>query len=154
MKRLLILAAAAVLLPSASGLWAEDDATFFTKSVQPILTDRCVSCHGAAKQKGKLRLDSLEAVLKGGKGGAAAVSGKPDESLMIKAIRYQDEDLKMPPKGKKLSDDETKVLVDWVKRGMPWPDSAKIVDGDKKTDEKKDEKKDAPAKDAAGEKAP
>ncbi len=151
-----IVSALALSCCLSSALRAEDDATFFTKTVQPILTDRCISCHGASKQKGHLRLDSREAVLKGGKNGAAAVSAKPDESLMIKAIRYQDDDLKMPPKGKQLSEVETKALVDWVTRGMPWPDGAKIGDasgtsdkkdqGDKPgaSDKTSDTKKDAP----------
>jgi mono/diheme cytochrome c family protein len=101
------------------GASALDDAAFFSKSVQPILADNCIKCHGPDRQKGHLRLDSREAVLAGGKSGPAVVVGKPEESVLIKAVRYTDDDLQMPPK-KQLSDDDVKVLVDWVTRGAPW----------------------------------
>jgi mono/diheme cytochrome c family protein len=132
-------------LALAAALRAEDDAAFFTKSVQPILQERCYSCHGPEKQKAKLRLDSRESVLAGGKHGTAAVAGKPDDSLLIKAVRYQDDDLAMPPK-KKLSDEQIGTLVEWVKRGMPWAgaaaapkDEAKDKDGAKHDEPKKPE---------------
>jgi mono/diheme cytochrome c family protein len=101
------------------GASAADDAAFFSKSVQPILADNCIKCHGPDRQKGHLRLDSRDAVLAGGKSGPAIVVGKPEESVLIKAVRYTDDDLQMPPK-KQLSDDDIKVLVDWVTRGAPW----------------------------------
>lgn len=102
---------------------ADADAAFFTTSVKPILEQRCIDCHGPEKQKADLRLDSRAAILTGGESGAAAVPGKPDDSLLIKAIRY-DGELKMPPKKKgKLADAEVATLTDWVKRGMPWPEA-------------------------------
>jgi cytochrome c553 len=135
----LLLAASAALALAAPGraLAADDDAAFFTKSVEPILNDRCFSCHGPEKQKAKLRLDSREAVLKGGKSGAAVVPGKPDDSLLIKAVRYTDDDLKMPPKNKKLSDEQVATLVDWVKRGAPWGGDSKPAGGDKPAEQPK-----------------
>jgi mono/diheme cytochrome c family protein len=122
----LLLALSAALALAASGrlLAADDDAAFYTKSVEPILSERCLGCHGPEKQKAKLRLDSREAVLKGGKSGPAVVPGKPDDSLLIKAVRYTDDDLKMPPKNKKLSDEQIATLVEWVKRGAPFADGA------------------------------
>ena len=71
------------------------------------------------KHKGNLRLDSREAVLHGGDTGPAIVPGKPDESLLVDAIRYG-ETYQMPPKGR-LPDEEVAMLVDWVRRGAPWP---------------------------------
>src|SRR6185503_244403 len=56
-----------------------------------------------------------------GNTGAAIVPGKPDESLLIQAIRYKDEDLQMPPKGEKLSDQQIADLTEWVRRGAPDP---------------------------------
>src|SRR5687767_5100914 len=75
---------------------------FFETSIRPLLIENCHSCHGEKKQKGELRLDSRSAALRGGELGVVIVPGKPDESLLIKAVRYLDADLQMPPK-KKLS---------------------------------------------------
>src|SRR4051794_20082247 len=72
------------------------DDEFFEKDVRPLLVERCHECHGGAKVKGGLRLTSREALLRGGDSGPAAVAGKPDESLIVQAIRYQDEP-RMPP---------------------------------------------------------
>jgi mono/diheme cytochrome c family protein len=71
----------------------------FEGHIQPLLVEKCQSCHGAEKQKGGLRLDSGPALLKGGDSGPAIVPGKPDQSLLIQAVRRAG-DLKMPPNGK------------------------------------------------------
>ena len=118
MTRILVLAVLA--LPSLAR--AEDDDAWFTAHVKPVLEERCIGCHGPEKQKAHLRLDSRAAVLAGGEGGAAAVPGKPEESLLVKAIGYKDEDLQMPPKGKRLPDDQIATLTEWIKRGMPYPE--------------------------------
>ena len=99
----------------------EDNTQFFTQKVRPVLAQNCYQCH-TSEQAGGLRLDSLDAVLKGGDSGAALVPGDADHSLLIKAIR-QTGDLKMPPKGPKLSDGDIANLVEWVRRGGAW-DSA------------------------------
>src|SRR5262245_1182806 len=70
---------------------------FFEDRVRPVLANRCFKCHGAEKQKNGLRLDSLEAMLKGGITGPAVKPGQPDESLLIGAIRHG-ELFQMPPK--------------------------------------------------------
>jgi hypothetical protein len=98
---------------------SETDAEFFEKEVRPLLIEKCGACHGDAKAKGKLKLTSREEILQGGDNGAAIVPGKPDESLLIKAVRYQDEP-RMPPKGK-LTDKQIGVLEKWVKTGAAWP---------------------------------
>jgi hypothetical protein len=67
-----------------------------------------------------LRLDSREAVLRGGDTGPAIVPGKPEESLLIKAVRYHDDSPQMPPKGQ-LKADDLAALTQWVKLGAPWP---------------------------------
>ena len=85
-------------------------AEFFEKNVRPLLVEKCWPCHGTNdKPKGGLRLTSRTNVLKGGDSGPAAVAGDPAASLIIQAIRY-DQDPKMPPKGK-LSDREIDVLL-------------------------------------------
>jgi len=120
--RAVITACLFLMLPVAVTA-ADDDATFFTQKVEPILSTNCYSCHGPKKQKHGLRLDSLAALLKGGRKGPAAVAGDPDQSLIIQAVRYQDDDMAMPPK-QQLSADQVAILVDWVKRGLPWPQDA------------------------------
>lgn len=94
---------------------------FFESKVRPVLADRCLECHGPEKQKGNLRLDSLAGMLKGGDSGPAIELAKPDESLILQVIGYT-ADIKMPPKSK-LPEREIADLMQWVKRGAPWPNS-------------------------------
>ncbi|HEY1859633.1 MAG TPA: DUF1549 domain-containing protein, partial [Gemmataceae bacterium] len=95
---------------------------FFEKQVRPLLVEQCFQCHSDAKKKpkGNLRLDSRAAMLKGGDSGPAVVAGNPDESLLVKAIHYQMDGLKMPKNGK-LKDADIAVLTRWVEMGLPWP---------------------------------
>ncbi|MBY0524091.1 MAG: PSD1 and planctomycete cytochrome C domain-containing protein [Gemmataceae bacterium] len=92
---------------------------FFEKQVRPVLVAQCIKCHGPEKQKGGLRLDTRAAMVLGGDSGTSMVVGKPDESLLIKAIRYNDA-VQMPP-NKKLGDKDIAALTAWVKMGAPWP---------------------------------
>ncbi len=98
---------------------------FYEKRVRPIFVERCYKCHSAdaEKIKGGLRLDTKERWMEGGESGPVVVPGKADQSLMIKAVRYEDEDLQMPPKTK-LPDAEIAVLVKWVEMGAPYPAEA------------------------------
>jgi hypothetical protein len=93
---------------------------FFENEVRPLLVARCHECHGEKKQKAGLRLDARADILKGGETGPALVPGKPDDSLLIQAVRQTDENLQMPPK-ERLSDAEVAVLEKWVGLGAPWP---------------------------------
>ena len=115
----------AALMMTASFAMAED-ITFFESKVRPLLVERCIECHGAKKQKGDLRLDSKSGWQKGGESGTALVPGKPEESLLIKAVSYVDKDLQMPPK-KQLAPEEVTVLREWVKRGAPDPRVMAVV---------------------------
>ncbi|MEI6232389.1 MAG: DUF1553 domain-containing protein [Planctomycetota bacterium] len=106
-----------------------DDLAFFNQKVQPILQNRCFECHAGTKAKGSLLLDSESARKSGGESGALFVPGKPDESLLIKAVRYTDKDLTMPPEKKgKLPDAEIAILIDWITRGAPSPHDAPAQD--------------------------
>ncbi len=91
---------------------------FFEQNVRPLLAENCYSCHGDKKQKGGLRLDSLEAILKGGESGPAVVAGKPEESLIVEAINYEGPE--MPPNGK-LDHAKVAILTRWISMGVPWP---------------------------------
>ncbi len=97
---------------------AEDERAFFEKQIQPILERRCYECHShrAKELQGGLTLDSRSGWGKGGDTGPAVVPGKPDESLLIKAVRRSSKDLVMPP-DEKLPDAEVELLVEWVRRG-------------------------------------
>jgi hypothetical protein len=96
----------------------------FETSVRPLLVEQCQKCHGEKKQFAGLRLDSRAAILAGGDAGAAIVPGKPAESLLIRAVRQVDDDLKMPPKSK-LTDRQITDLVRWVEMGAPFPVASK-----------------------------
>jgi hypothetical protein len=91
----------------------------FLEVIQPILTQRCSSCHGPEKQKGELRVDSLEALQKGGQSGPAFVAGNPGASLMIKRILLPpDQEEHMPPEGKpQPTPAEITTLQWWVECG-------------------------------------
>lgn len=93
---------------------------FFEMKVRPLLANECFECHGTEKHKGGLRLDHLDFILKGGETGPALVSGKPEESLMVEAIRRSNEELEMPPK-KTLDPEQVEVIEKWVAMGAPWP---------------------------------
>ncbi len=95
------------------------DIEFFEKKVRPLLVEKCAQCHGEARAKGGLKLTSRTHALQGGDRGPALVAGKPEASLLIQAVRYQDQP-RMPPKGK-LADRDIDVLVSWVRRRSPWP---------------------------------
>lgn len=96
---------------------------FFETKIRPVLADKCYKCHSASAERVKagLFLDSREGVLHGGENGPAIVAGDPEKSLLIKAVRYTDPDLQMPPKGNKLTDEQISDLVAWVKMGAPDP---------------------------------
>jgi hypothetical protein len=114
---------------------APADATFFEQKVRPLLVEHCYACHSATakKVKGGLLLDSRDAILKGGDSGPAAVAGDPDKSLLVRAVRYKEADLQMPPKGK-LTDREIGYFEQWVRDGLPFPDAAATAKATRKVD--------------------
>lgn len=95
---------------------------FFESKVRPLLVQQCQECHGADKKKGGLRLDNLPYILVGGETGPAIVPHKPDESILMKAVRYEDEDMEMPPDGK-MKDEYIEILRQWIAMGAPWPEA-------------------------------
>jgi hypothetical protein len=88
---------------------------FFETRVRPVLAENCYRCHSAQSEKVKagLMLDTRDGLLNGGQSGAAVVPGDADRSLLIKAVRYSDPELQMPPK-KKLSDAQIALFQQWV----------------------------------------
>ncbi|MFN0218436.1 MAG: PSD1 and planctomycete cytochrome C domain-containing protein, partial [Hyphomicrobium sp.] len=111
---------------------------FFEKHVRPVFIEHCHKCHSAEaeKLKGGLLLDTRDGLLKGGESGPALVPGHPDKSLLIKAVRYTDENLQMPPKGQRLTAEQVAHLEAWVKMGAPDPRDQKSEIRSQKAGEK------------------
>jgi mono/diheme cytochrome c family protein len=124
-KNLLLITAISVGLGvRLSGAEAKVD---FPKDIQPILQQTCVKCHGPEKQKGKLRLDSREAALKGGGEGPALVAGDADKSEMFRRITLpKDHDDFMPSEGDPLSKAQIDLIRDWINQGAVWPETASV----------------------------
>ena len=100
------------------------DTTLFDSKVLPILQQRCFECHShGTKIKGGLALDSRSGWEEGGDNGPAIKPGQVEASLLIKAVRYVDSDVEMPPKAK-LPAGEIAILEEWVKLGAPDPRTA------------------------------
>jgi hypothetical protein len=108
-----------------------EQVSFFEKEVLPILKANCFKCHGNGKARGGLSLASRAGVLKGGDLGPAVSLTQPEESVLLKAIRYQG-GLEMPPSGR-LKPAEVATLTRWVREGLPYPDGgpAPVVAGPK-----------------------
>lgn len=106
--------------PPAKSEMAEEQAVF-TSVVQPILSQNCVSCHGADKSKAGLRLDSFAAILKGGESGPSIVPGKVAESAIVKRVQLPlTSDDHMPPDGKpQPSQADLAILQWWIEVGAP-----------------------------------
>ncbi len=120
---LLVLMLPAIARCAEPAARVESDADFFEKRIRPLFVERCESCHSAAKGKtsGGLALDTRDGWRKGGDSGSPINPGKPNESLLIRAVQYVDDGPQMPPKDKggKLSDAEIASFVEWVGRGAP-----------------------------------
>jgi hypothetical protein len=102
---------------------ADAKTEFFETKVRPALVAHCLPCHDAKKSRGGLRLDSRQALLRGGDTGPALVPGDAAKSLLISAIGYKDVDLQMPPRGK-LPDAVIADLTRWVNEGAVYPGGA------------------------------
>ena len=115
------------LMPAfaSSGNAQDAEIEFFEKKIRPVLVERCYKCHSAdsKKVKGKLLLDTREGLLKGGESGPAIIAGKPEKSLLISALQY--EDLEMPPKNK-LPEAVSNDFVRGVKNGAVDPRDGKV----------------------------
>ena len=110
-----------VVLHLPGGLVGSDDA-HFERRVRPVLVEHCYKCHSqeAGRSKGNLLLDSRDGWRTGGDSGPAIVPGDTDASLLIRAVRYTDPDLEMPPDGR-LPDEAVRALEEWVRSGAPDP---------------------------------
>ena len=117
--RLFLLSAALLM---AGNSWASP-APDYLRQVKPLLQARCYSCHGALKQKGLLRLDTADSLIKGGESGAAILPGNAPGSLLIAKVSAQDIDERMPPEheGEPFKPAEVQLLSDWIAAGAAAP---------------------------------
>ncbi len=99
--------------------FSREQLDFFEKQVRPVLAAQCWNCHSKKKAESGLRLDSREAVLKGGDRGEVVTLREASASLLIHAVR-RDGELQMPPNGR-LTADQIAALTKWIELGLPWP---------------------------------
>jgi YHS domain-containing protein len=104
--------------------FSKEDEEFFRAKVYPVLSANCFECHADKKQKGELRLDSREAVLKGSENGVVVVPKDVKKSKLIDGVKRTTDDFAMPPK-KALKKEEVEILVKWVELGVPWAEVKK-----------------------------
>src|SRR2546430_3910529 len=102
-----ILAQAAITPEQAKTLPAPADHPInFSKEIKPIFEASCIKCHGRGKDKGGLRIDSRDTLIKGGDSGPVVVSGKSGESLLIALVQGLEPDAVMPKKGSRLTPEQ------------------------------------------------
>src|SRR5438045_6774269 len=111
-----------LLLPLAAQDSNSDSLNLFETKIRPVLATRCYGCHSAkaAKLRGGLLLDSQAGVKRGGNSGPVIAPGVPEKSQMMRALRYQDKDLRMPP-GKPLPADVVADFENWIRSGAAMP---------------------------------
>lgn len=110
------------------------EAVAYSDIIQPVLHNKCYSCHSSSKQKGKLRLDTKEFIEKGGKDGKVLVPGKSEESEMYERLLLDPLEKKhMPPKGRtQLTEAEINLLHWWISTGASFGQKVKDLPQDEK----------------------
>jgi hypothetical protein len=93
----------------------------YLRQVKPVLKEHCFSCHGGLAQKGRLRLDTRAAILRGGRKGPAVVAGKPEKSRLVARVCAVDESERMPPDGPALTAAQVATLKRWISEGARGP---------------------------------
>ncbi|HSI35624.1 MAG TPA: PSD1 and planctomycete cytochrome C domain-containing protein [Tepidisphaeraceae bacterium] len=121
LRRFLLSLCAVALVPAGSTRAEPVRTVSYAKDVKVILAHHCYECHGKGKTKGGLSMLTRESFLKGGKAGAGAVPGKPDESILVRRLLSKDPDEVMPPADEpRLSAEQIATLKAWVAQGLPW----------------------------------
>jgi len=115
---------------TAKAIANTQEAVVFTDIIQPVLQQKCYKCHAQAKQKGGLRLDGKEWLLKGGKDGQIVSAGNPESSELYKRVVLDPlEEKHMPPKGKpQLSEQERVLLHWWIATGLSFDKKSKELE--------------------------
>lgn len=92
----------------------------FARDIKPIFEASCIKCHGHGRDKGGLRIDTRETLLKGGDSGAAVMPGKSAESYLVELVQGFDSDSVMPKKGTRLTPEQIGLLRAWIDQGVKW----------------------------------
>ncbi|MCC6539141.1 MAG: DUF1553 domain-containing protein [Bryobacterales bacterium] len=117
MLRLLFVLAAAIPALVAQTV----DAAFYESTIRPILRNNCLGCHSDRKLTSGVSVETRESILRGGNRGPLINKDKPAESLLLHAVRHSGDAPKMPPGGKKLTDEQTAALEKWIAGDVPMP---------------------------------
>jgi hypothetical protein len=110
---------------------SEQAEQLFAHQLWPTISSSCLACHGEdpSKLKGGLDLRSLEGAMQGGDSGPAIIPSEPTKSLLVEAIRWDNEDLQMPPKeNERLSSSMVGLFEQWIHAGAPWPSIDRIAE--------------------------
>ena len=100
----------------------------YLKQVKPLLTAKCVACHGGLRQKGKLRLDTAKYIAQGGESGLAIVVGDSHKSTLIEAVLGEGGRTKMPLEGEPLKPEQVEILRRWIDAGAKAPADEPVAD--------------------------
>ncbi len=109
----------ALLLPTFADRVAADDVEF-VHDVVPIVIKHCGKCHTGQEKQGEFSMNTRAALLEGGENGESVVPGKSAESDLLDRLTSDDEELRMPPEGPRVSAKEIAVLKKWIDAGLPW----------------------------------
>jgi mono/diheme cytochrome c family protein len=113
-----------VAIAAAIAMAEEAETVDFKTEIEPVFAEHCIECHGPDKQKGEFRVDRLARLLRGGDSGeAAVVPGDPAGSFLVRLIKHEEGDLKMPPKGEPLAADQIARISQWIAEGAKTPES-------------------------------
>lgn len=109
---------------ATSGAAHGADRVDYLRQIKPVFTEKCYACHGAWKQKGKLRLETVSLIHKGGRNGPVVVPGKPGESELIARVSATEEDIVMPPphEGERLTPEQLSLVKRWIEEGARGPE--------------------------------
>ncbi|MEX2671449.1 MAG: DUF1549 domain-containing protein [Phycisphaeraceae bacterium] len=125
----ILIAGLALVLITASSTMAEEtegdtaaQPNDFAHQVAPILRNRCGDCHTGEEREGGLSLNTLESMLRGGRGGPAVVPGDADVSFIYEIITDPDPEMRMPPEEERMPAEEIAIIRAWIEAGAPWED--------------------------------
>ncbi len=124
----LLLGGLGALAPLPIPAAAQTPEEFFETRVRPVLAESCMDCHGRLR-RGNLRLNSREAMLRGGDSGPAIIPGDPNGSLLIRTVRHEIDGQEMPRDEDPLTPRQIEGLIEWIRMDAPWPEAAEGAEG-------------------------
>ncbi|MCB1224858.1 MAG: hypothetical protein KDK99_03515, partial [Verrucomicrobiales bacterium] len=95
----------------------------FSHQIVPLLRKHCAECHTGEKKKGGFSFNDRESLLEGSENGPVIDPQNAAHSVLLDVVTTADEDLRMPPKGERLTDAESELLRQWIAEGTPWQEA-------------------------------